>query len=220
MKKRPPRPKMGARDGSMGNIVQKTKDKLMEYEKRHQGILGAAMRLFNTNGYAATTTASIAKEAGVTEKTMYRHFSNKQVLFAECVFSITRDLARIWDEAQEQNPDDNLAYLKAVSRAYARFVIDNPDKSMFLVHLYSYRVIPELDEGFRDFVQNLLDETEAIIRSLKKKRTVKSSIHPRVLAGVFIGQYFTNVFLNEFLGPDLFSPEVIARLTASFLEID
>ena len=83
----------------MSNIVEKTKEKLVEYEKRHQAILNAAMRLFNAKGYAATTTASIAKEAGVTEKTMYRHFKNKEVLFGACVSSITEDIAALWQDA-------------------------------------------------------------------------------------------------------------------------
>jgi len=203
----------------MENIVQKTKDKLVEYENRHQGILSAAMRLFNASGYAATTTASIAREAGVTEKTMYRHFNNKQSLFVECVLSITSDLVEIWQTERERSRDDSLAYLNAVASSYVQFVINNPDKSMFLVHLYSYRGIPGLDEGFRSFTEDRLNETEKIIRSLREKGVVRSHIHPRVLAGVFIGQYFTNVFLNEFLGPELFTPDVVIEMTKGLLEI-
>ena len=56
----------------MDNIVEKTKERLIQYEERHQAILNAAMGLFIAKGYTGTTTASIAREAGVTEKTMYR----------------------------------------------------------------------------------------------------------------------------------------------------
>jgi len=201
----------------MENIVQKTKERLKEYEKRHQEILTAAMRLFNANGYAATTTASIAREAGVTEKTMYRHFENKQVLFSQCIASITRDLDELWQIALEKNRDDSLAYLKAVSSSFADFVINNPDRSKFLVHLYTYRQIPELDEGFRKDVEQRIDTIEKVIRSLQENGSVKTGIHPRVLAGVFVGSYFTTVFLNEFLGPDLLSAETAVDLTKNLL---
>lgn len=40
-------------------------------------ILAAAQRLFETNGYAATTMAEIAKEAGVALKTVYLAFQTK-----------------------------------------------------------------------------------------------------------------------------------------------
>ncbi len=204
----------------MENIVQKTKARLTEYENRHQRIIGAAMRLFNAKGYAATTTASIANDAGVTEKTMYGHFASKEVLFEACIQSITGQMAAIWQEALENNRDDDLAYLKAVARSYVDFVIDNPDKSMFLVHLYSYRVIPELDEGFRKAVEERLNEAERVIGSLQKKGQVRLDMHPRVLAGAFLGQYFTAVFLNEFLGPHLYNTETAMEMTTRFLGID
>ncbi len=204
----------------MNNIVEKTKQKLAEYEKRHKTILNAAMRLFNAKGYTATTTASIAREAGVTEKTMYRHFENKEVLFGACVFSITGDLVALWQNALESNKEDGLAYLKAVASSYVDFVINNPDKSMFLVHLYTYRVIPELDEGFRKAVEEQLNDVERVIESLQKKGVIKRDTHPRLLAGMFVGNYFTAVFLNEFLGPELYNTETAMEMTTQFLGID
>lgn len=204
----------------MSNIVEKTKEKLVEYEKRHQAILSAAMRLFNAKGYAATTTASIAKEAGVTEKTMYRHFKNKDSLFGACVASITGDMATLWQNALERNEGDGLAYLKAISSSYVEFVINNPDKSMFLVHLYSYRVIPELDEGFRKTMEVQLDELEGVIESLQKQGVIRPNIHPRLVAGTFVGNYFTAVFLNEFLGPGLYNAESAMEMTKHFLGVE
>jgi AcrR family transcriptional regulator len=201
------------------NIVQKTKARLFEYEKRHQRIIGAAMRLFNAKGYAATTTASIAREAGVTEKTMYGHFESKESLFEACILSIAGQIAMLWQDAAERNKGDDLAYLRAVARSYVEFVINNPDKSMFLVHLYSYRVIPELDEGFRKAVEGQLSDIERVIGSLQKKGVIRLDIPPRVLAGAFIGQYFTAVFLNEFLGPERYDTETAMRMTDRFLGI-
>ncbi len=200
----------------MDNIVEKTKERLIQYEERHQAILNAAMGLFIAKGYTGTTTASIAREAGVTEKTMYRHFENKEVLFEACVLSITGEMVALWQNALEENGKDELAYLRAVASSYADFVINNPAKSMFLVHLYSYRVIPELDEGFRKSVEGQLNEVERVIKSLQKKGVIRLRMHPRLLAGVFIGHYFTAVFLNEFLGPKLYNAETVREITDRF----
>jgi AcrR family transcriptional regulator len=204
----------------MDNIVEKTKEKLAEYEQRHRGILNAAMRLFNAKGYAATTTARIAKEAGVTEKTMYRHFKSKEALFEACVLSITGEIDALWRDALERNKGDELGYLKAMVSSYVDFVLHNQDKSMFLVHLYSYRVIPELDEGFRKAVEDRLNQLEKVIESMQKKGVIRRGTSPRLLSGVLVGNYFIAVFLNEFVGPDLYNVETAMKMTKHFLGID
>lgn len=206
------------------NIVKKTKDRYLEYEKRHQTILDAAISLFNKRGYAATTTATIARNSKVTEKTMYRHFSNKKDLYNECINSVVTLVAQTWQEEIENNKDDSLAYLKGLINAYVRFVIDHPDKSMFLVHLYSYRDKEELDDRFSLFLNLMIDETEKTISKLRHKGILKKGFfpdsHPRMLAGLLISQYFSMIFLNEFLPKELFNADTAVNLVKEFIGLD
>ncbi|WP_439533568.1 TetR/AcrR family transcriptional regulator [Polymorphobacter sp.] len=46
-------------------------------------VLAAAYRLFSTKGFAATGTADIAREADVSEGSIFYHFGSKQKLLAE-----------------------------------------------------------------------------------------------------------------------------------------
>jgi TetR/AcrR family transcriptional regulator, fatty acid metabolism regulator protein len=48
---------------------------------RSRSILATASRLFATRGYSRTTTAEIAREAGVAEGTLYHHFGSKDGIF-------------------------------------------------------------------------------------------------------------------------------------------
>ncbi|MBK5253423.1 MAG: TetR/AcrR family transcriptional regulator [Peptostreptococcaceae bacterium] len=55
----------------------------MKKEERREQILEAAMKLFVEKGYKGTTTLQIAKEAEITEVTLFRHFSSKQEILLE-----------------------------------------------------------------------------------------------------------------------------------------
>jgi AcrR family transcriptional regulator len=48
---------------------------------RSRAILATASRLFAEKGYGHTTTAEIAREAGVAEGTLYHHFGSKDGIF-------------------------------------------------------------------------------------------------------------------------------------------
>ncbi len=73
-------------------------------------ILGAAQRLFEENGYAATTMAAIADEAGVALKTVYLAFETKSGL-----------IRALWDTLLRGEPDIAVAqqpwYLEVLQRA-------------------------------------------------------------------------------------------------------
>jgi AcrR family transcriptional regulator len=50
-------------------------------------ILGVARTLFDAHGYQSTTTAQIAKEAGVSERLIFSHFGTKAELFHAAVIA-------------------------------------------------------------------------------------------------------------------------------------
>src|ERR1051325_6053016 len=50
---------------------------------RRQLILGAAKRCFARNGFAGTTTKSVAAAAAISEALLFKHFPSKAALYAE-----------------------------------------------------------------------------------------------------------------------------------------
>jgi AcrR family transcriptional regulator len=53
--------------------------------ERREAILDAALHVFSSGSYTGTTTAEIAREAGVSEPVIYRHFSSKRALWFACM---------------------------------------------------------------------------------------------------------------------------------------
>lgn len=71
---------------------------------KRETILKTAAKLFATQGFEATTTLQIAREAGVTEPLIYYHFKGKDDLFTRIIdAAFSEYFSRI--NALEKNPD-------------------------------------------------------------------------------------------------------------------
>ena len=61
-------------------------------DRRHREIREAAIGIFLASGYDGATMEDIAVRAGVSKQTVYKHFTDKQNLFADIVLSTTDDM--------------------------------------------------------------------------------------------------------------------------------
>jgi len=61
-------------------------------DRRHREIREAAIGTFLAKGYDGATMEDIAVRAGVSKQTVYKHFIDKQNLFAEIVLSTTDEM--------------------------------------------------------------------------------------------------------------------------------
>ncbi len=61
-------------------------------DRRHREIREAAIGIFLASGYDGATMEDIAVHAGVSKQTVYKHFTDKQHLFADIVLSTTDDM--------------------------------------------------------------------------------------------------------------------------------
>ena len=58
-------------------------------ERRRQAIITAATEVFVRHGYLGATTNEVAARASVSKQTLYKHFADKQHLFAEVILDAT-----------------------------------------------------------------------------------------------------------------------------------
>jgi AcrR family transcriptional regulator len=77
----------------------------MPAAERRRHLVETAIRQFTEGSYRGTTTAEIARAAGVSEPILYRHFDSKRDLYLaalEHVWEVTRTA---WERALEDTPD-------------------------------------------------------------------------------------------------------------------
>jgi TetR/AcrR family transcriptional repressor of mexJK operon len=74
-------------------------------DRRHREIREAAIGIFLAGGYEGATMEDIAVRAGVSKQTVYKHFTDKQHLFADIVLSTTDDMSALVGLIAEKLPE-------------------------------------------------------------------------------------------------------------------
>ncbi len=87
-------------------------------DERRAALVDVALRVFSARSYRGATTAEIAREAGVTEPILYRHFGSKRDLFLACLDEVWRRLREAVEHEIAGEPDPE-GWVLAVPRAMA-----------------------------------------------------------------------------------------------------
>ncbi len=72
---------------------------------RRQHLVETALRLFTDGSYHGTTTAEIARAAGVSEPILYRHFASKRDLYLAALEHVWSKTRETWERKLEEAPD-------------------------------------------------------------------------------------------------------------------
>jgi TetR/AcrR family transcriptional regulator len=89
----------------------------MPAEERRAAVLDTACRVFSRGTYHGTTTAEIARAAGVSEPILYRHFPSKRDLYLACIEETWRRTRDRWQQALADEPDP-AEWIAAIGRAF------------------------------------------------------------------------------------------------------
>ena len=127
-------------------------------EATRQRLLRAALELYTTVGFRATTTPAIAARAGVAEGTIYRHFSGKEHLLNEVFRGAQRWGTTIVKEvADEEGVPGRLRQIaRQLIETAAR---DAPQTRMLLRH----RDEQHLDEGSRESEREFREAIHTVV---------------------------------------------------------
>jgi len=150
-----------------------------------QRLVHAALELFSTRGYAATTTAEIARKAGVAEGTIYRHFQSKQHLLNELYRGAARWALRLVREAEGaaggSDPREKL-------RRLAQALVQGATRERAVVQLFfleRHGPPPLLEPQSKDAAQEFRVGLEALVAQGKAAGAVRPGA-VEVLAAVWL----------------------------------
>lgn len=165
--------------------------------QRRDQLIEVATRLFAKTGYDATTTADIAKAAGVTEPILYRHFSSKQELFIAIVRDVSAVTMKGWNDLIT-GVNDPSEKLRKVCQAIPDHIKKFGDSYHVLHGALSTstdkKVLAVMKEHYRQ-IENFFVR---IVSEGQKSGTFGKSMSPQAAAWQFImsGIGFAMVSLN------------------------
>jgi TetR/AcrR family transcriptional regulator len=155
-------------------------------EERRASVLSAACGLFANGSYRGTTTADIAREAGVTEPVLYRHFPSKRALYLACMDWSWEQVKALWAERLAAEPDPGL-WLSAMGRAFREAEAEHPLVSpMWVQALAESSEDPEIAAYMREHMREVHDYVAAVIRRAQKAGGIAAQRDPEAEAWIFI----------------------------------
>lgn len=163
-----------------------TKDKILE----------SALRLFSKKGYLGATTKEIAKEAGIAEVTLFRHFPSKAELFEDTIksYSFLFTLKGMLPELKEMDYRDALA---EIARRFLNKLSERKDLIRIMQaerHLYPSKV----REIYHNFIGEIFKTLASYFTDLQGRK-VLTDFNPEFGARAFLGMFFSYFNAREFL---------------------
>jgi AcrR family transcriptional regulator len=71
----------------------------MPAAERRQALIEIAIKVFSEGSYRGTTTAEIARAAGISEPILYRHFASKRDLYLAALDHVWSNVRTSWEQA-------------------------------------------------------------------------------------------------------------------------
>lgn len=171
--------------------------------KRDQ-ILVAARELFLKRGFAGTSTDAISSAAGVSKETLYRHFSNKETLLADCLKSLVLDLTL--DDllvAGGSRPIGSRHELRAalleLADGFVRRLMQPDYLGLMRVVISETPRLPQLGDVYRSAVPETASRRFIKILERAEEGKAASVADADAAARMFIGPLLTYVISNGLL---------------------
>lgn len=151
-------------------------------EATRQRLLRAALDLYTTIGFRATTTPAIAARAGVAEGTIYRHFSGKEHLLNEVYRNAQRWGAGLVKEAEPNGHRSVPGRLGSIARRLLDAAARDPSQTRMLLRS---REEQHLDERSREAAREFREALRQVVAGGEHQGVVREG-PPELWADIWL----------------------------------
>ena len=179
-----------------------------------QRILLAAAQVFSENGYARATTRALAAAAGVNEVTLFRHFGNKENLFAAVIEQFGSPAIRTAMEAQLTG--NTVRDLHTIGVQLLHLLLERQDALRLMLCESAH--FPEVRQVMAQNPRQIRHMLASYLTRQMEQGRFRPA-HPEVAAQAFSGMLFAYAIAQGLLG-DAIEPKVgTEELVDQFVDI-
>lgn len=154
--------------------------------ERRAALIETALRAFSAGSYRGVTTADIAREAGVTEPVLYRHFASKRDLYLACLEEAWNRLRAAWEKIrQEEQPVEWLPMMGTYAfreLKQGKMLLSNP----WIQALTEASDDPEIRRYLRGHLREVHEFVADAIRAAQAAGAVIADRDPEAEAWIFM----------------------------------
>lgn len=119
--------------------------------QKKETFLSAAEKLFIQKGFENTSIDEVAKEAGLTKRTLYQYFVNKEDLFYAVALKGVKQLLTAYEGAMKKG-NTTLEKISLGNKAYLKFYEDNIGMFRLINYTPANRQNSELSPHFKEIM--------------------------------------------------------------------
>jgi AcrR family transcriptional regulator len=152
--------------------------------ERRQAIIDAAVRVFSEGSYARATTAQIAREAGISEPILYRHFPSKRDLYFACLDEAWTGLRdSLLEQMDQHGPIEAWRQLGPSTMKRLKAVVPN----LWMQAITEAGADPEIRRFVRRHMREVHDFFQEALRRIQDAGGIPADRDPNAEAWVFLG---------------------------------
>jgi len=169
---------------------------------RRRHLVETATRLFTEGSYRGTTTAEIARAAGVSEPILYRHFASKRDLYLAALEDVWAKTRESWERTLDASPDA-CAAVEAIGKGHVS--VRSPKlqlAELWVQALSEASEDPELKRHLRRHMREVHDFVADLVRRGQNEGAIAAERDPDaeawiMLAGGILGMVGRRVGLLD-----------------------
>jgi AcrR family transcriptional regulator len=146
----------------------------MPAAERRLKLVETAIRVFSEGSYRGTTTAEIARAAGISEPILYRHFASKRDLYLAALEHVWSQARADWEAALAREPNV-LAALDAMGRGH--FTARDCKHQFSELWVQALSEATE-DPGLRKYLRKHMREVHDFFAGLLRRGQEEGVVHP------------------------------------------
>ncbi len=163
--------------------MKKTAKKL-DGETRRMQIVQAALRIIGSRGVGALTTAAIAKEVGISEANLYRHFENKE----EILNAMTEQIgAGLEENLRAVTSGSPVARLKKIYKLHLEYIEKNDGIPRLVFSEQLHMRQTHIREKLLEKINAYSLKVSGIIKEGQNGEVIRRELNPHALSLIFIG---------------------------------